>query len=150
MSPAQGRLHRARWSKIGRRVIAGVLGGLAGGLVFGFLQAQMGMFPVTASIVGSDSVGVGLLVHLVLSILIGLALTVPFASKLLTGYRMGLLAGLAVGILWWAFTGLVILPRTLNMPPLSLNLVVTLSLAGHMVYGAVLGLTAARVLKDRT
>lgn len=147
---AQGRPQGPRrWSGIGRRVIAGAFGGLSGGVVFGFLQAQLGMFSLNASIVGSDSAGVGLLVHLALSVLVGVGLAVPFAQNLLTGYRQGLLAGMGFGVLWWAVSGLLILPRTLGLPPVNLTLMVTLSLAGHLIYGAVLGLTAVRVLKHR-
>ena len=40
---------------VGRRVVGGVVGGLAGGLVFGALMGMMGMLPMVAGLVGSDS-----------------------------------------------------------------------------------------------
>lgn len=52
------------------------------------LTAMMGMLPKVASMIGSDSAGVGFGVHMVISILIGWGLTVPFAS-LLTSYGNG-------------------------------------------------------------
>ena len=80
---------------LGRRILAGVIGGLAGGVVFGMLMAIMGMLPVIASMVGSTSPGVGFAMHLMISIVIGLGLTVLFGNRLLTGYGRGVLVGLA-------------------------------------------------------
>lgn len=82
--------HRAFTLRLGRRVTAGVTGGIAGGMVFGVLMAMMGMLPMIASMVGSDSAVVGFGVHLVISVLIGLGLTVPL-SGLLTTYGRAVL-----------------------------------------------------------
>ncbi len=40
---------------LGQRIAAGVIGGVAGGLVFGAMMAAMGMLPMVASVVGSES-----------------------------------------------------------------------------------------------
>ena len=52
-------------------------------------MAMMGMLPVIASMVGSDSAIVGFGVHMMISVLIGLGLTVPFGNRLLTSYGRG-------------------------------------------------------------
>ncbi len=70
-----------------RRISAGVIGGIAGGLVFGVLMAMMGMLPMIASMIGSNSPLVGFGIHTVISILIGLGLTVPFAWLLKTNHE---------------------------------------------------------------
>src|SRR5215217_6301729 len=44
-----------------QRIIGGVVGGIAGGLIFGVLMAMMGMLPMVAMVVGSESAIVGLL-----------------------------------------------------------------------------------------
>src|SRR5680860_1665546 len=93
-----------------RRIVAGVLGGVAGGAVFGMLMAMMGMLPVIASMVGSDSAWVGFAVHMMISIGIGLGLTVLFGNRLLTGYGRGVVVGLAYGAIWWVLGPLLIMP----------------------------------------
>jgi uncharacterized membrane protein YagU involved in acid resistance len=134
---------------IGRRVLAGVVGGLAGGVVFGMMMAMMGMLTTIASMVGSTSAGVGFAMHLMISVLIGLGLTVLFGNRLLTGYGRGTLVGMAYGAIWWVLGPLVMMPLMLGMPVFSMNATNVLSLMGHLIFGAILGLTAVRVLKSR-
>ncbi len=134
---------------LGRRILAGVIGGLAGGVVFGMLMAVMGLLPMLASIVGSGSPWVGFAMHLMISIVIGLGLTVLFGNRLLTGYGRGVLVGLAYGALWWVLGPLVMMPLMLGMPLFSVDMTSVFSLMGHLIYGAILGLTAVRVFKGR-
>lgn len=68
-------------SNINRRVIAGVVGGLAGGLVFGAMMGMMGMLPMVAGLVGSGSAGVGFLVHMVISAIIGAGYGLSFGAQ---------------------------------------------------------------------
>ncbi|MCW2135443.1 MerR family transcriptional regulator [Arthrobacter sp. VKM Ac-2550] len=72
---------------------------------------------------GADGRSVG--VHLVISVLIGLA----------------------YGALWWVLGPLVIMPLMLGMPLFTMDAMAMLSLMGHLVYGLVLALVAVRVLK---
>ena len=130
----------------GRRAAAGAIGGVAGGLVFGFLMAMMGMLPMIAMMAGSDSAAVGFGIHLMISVLIGWGLTVPFAG-LLTSYGRAALIGLAYGAFWWILSPLVIMPAMLGMPMFMIDTAAMWSLAGHLAYGAILALVAVRVLK---
>ncbi len=141
--------HHSTGTGIGRRAIAGTVGGIAGGIVFGILMAMMGMLPVIASMVGSDSAVVGFGVHLVISIGIGLGLTVPFGNRLLTGYARGALVGLAYGALWWVLGPLLIMPAMMGMPLFAIDGGAWMSLMGHLIYGIILGLVAVRVLQSR-
>lgn len=138
--------HHGLTLHLGRRAVAGVTGGVAGGLVFGMLMAMMGMLPMVASLVGSDSSAVGFGVHIVISILIGLGLTVPFAG-LLTSYGRAALIGLAYGVVWWVLGPLLIMPTMLGMPVFMIDATAIWSLMGHLIYGAILALVAVRVLK---
>ena len=140
---------RTSSSGINRRMIAGVFGGIAGGLVFGMLMAMMGTLPVIASMVGSTSAMVGFGVHLMISVLIGLGLTVLFGNRLLTGYGRGALVGLAYGAIWWVLGPLMMMPVMMGMPLFSVDLAALMSLLGHLIYGAILGLVAVRVLTSR-
>lgn len=132
-----------------RRVAAGVLGGIAGGIVFGIMMAMMGLLPTLATMVGSESPVVGFLVHMMISIMIGLGLTVLFGTRLLTGYLRGALVGLAYGAIWWVLGPLVIMPMMLGGALFVVNAGALLSLMGHMIYGVILGLVAVRVLVSR-
>jgi len=132
-----------------RRVAAGVLGGIAGGIVFGIMMAMMGLLPTLATMVGSESPVVGFLVHMMISIMIGLGLTVLFGTRLLTGYLRGALVGLAYGAIWWVLGPLVIMPMMFGGALFVVNAGALLSLMGHMIYGVILGLVAVRVLVSR-
>lgn len=115
---------------LNRRILAGAIGGLAGGVVFGMLMAMMGMLPVIASMVGSASPWVGFGMHLMISIVIGLGLTVLFGNRLLTGYGRGVLVGLAYGAAWWVLGPLVMMPLMLGMPLFSVDMTSAFSLMG--------------------
>jgi hypothetical protein len=139
-SSAQGNLS----SRVGSAVPAGIVGGLAGGLVFGIMMQMMGMIPMIAMLVGSESVVVGWIVHLGIAAFIG----VTFA--LLVGGRankpgIAAVLGLGYGAVWWVLGPLLIMPARLGMPTFMFNDMTTQSLIGHLVYGAILGITYAVV-----
>ena len=112
-------------------------------------MAMMGMLPVIASMVGSDSAVVGFGVHLMISVLIGLGLTVLFGNRFLTGYGRGALVGLGYGAIWWVLGPLMIMPVMMGMPLFAVDLTALMSLMGHLIYGVTLGLVAVRVLTGR-
>lgn len=131
---------------LGRRVLAGLLGGIAGGIVFGVLMAMMGMLPMIASMVGSTSPVIGFLVHMVMSIMIGLGLTVIFGGVLLTSYPRGIVVGLVYGAIWWVLGPLIVMPMMLGMPLFMIDTNAMFSLMGHLVYGAILASVAVKIL----
>lgn len=134
---------------LGRRVVAGVAGGIAGGIVFGILMAMMGMLPMVAGLVRSDSAAVGFAVHMVISILIGLGLTVLFGNLLLTGYVRGLILGIVYGAVWWVLGPLLLMPLMMGMQPFMFDTSTLASLMGHLLYGAILGVVAVGILSRR-
>lgn len=138
----------AAHTTLARRAAAGVVGGLAGGVVFGVLMAAMGMLPMIASLVGSGSAVVGLVVHLVISVLIGLGLTVPFAG-MLSGPARASVIGLIYGALWWVLGPLLLMPAMMGMPVFMINSGALMSLLGHLMYGIILGVSASAFLRRR-
>ncbi|MET3721950.1 MULTISPECIES: hypothetical protein [unclassified Arthrobacter] len=149
MASASALSRPASGTGVGRRVLAGAAGGIAGGIVFGILMAMMGMLPVIASMVGSNSAVVGLSVHLMISVAIGLGLTVLFGNRFPTGYGRGALVGLGYAAIWWVLGPLMIMPVMMGMPLFAINLTALMSLMGHLIYGVILGLVAVRVLRSR-
>ncbi|RJT76981.1 hypothetical protein D6T63_15815 [Arthrobacter cheniae] len=129
--------------------MAGLVGGLAGGAVFGILMAMMGMLPMIASLVGFTSAGVGFAVHLVISILIGLALTIPGAALLQGSLMKSAFVGALYGALWWVLGPLLIMPAMMGMPLFTLDGASVTSLMGHVIYGLILGLVAAMIIRRR-
>jgi uncharacterized membrane protein YagU involved in acid resistance len=121
--------------------IAGVIGGLAGGVVFGILMGMMGMLPMIASMVGSDSAVVGFILHMGISAFIGATFGLLFGDRS-RSYQTGLGFGLLYGGVWWVLGPLVIMPLMMGMG-LQFGAAFTqpmlMSLMGHLLYGAVTG-----------
>ena len=134
---------------LGRRALAGLVGGIAGGIMFGALMAMMGMLPMIASMVGSNSPVIGFLIHIVISIMIGLGLTVIFGNLLLTSYPRGIVVGMVYGAIWWVLGTLMVIPMMFGMPLFTIDTTALFSLTGHLIYGAILGSVAVRILKHR-
>jgi len=123
---------------IGDSMTRGVLGGLAGGIVFGMLMQMMGMIPMVAMMVGSESVAVGWLVHLAISAFIGITFAVLFRERI-ASIGAGVGYGVGYGVVWWVLGALIAMPAKLGMPIFAINSTSLQSLMGHMIFGAILG-----------
>ena len=125
---------------------AGALAGVAGGVPFGIMMAVMGMLPMVAALVGSSIAGIGLGVHLVISALIGAPFGVV-AMMATKSARGTLLLGVVNGVLWWALGALILMPLGLGMPEnvLAIGPPQIMSLVGHLVFGAVSGITFHKI-----
>jgi hypothetical protein len=126
------------------RGLAGIVGGLVGGVAFGILMQLTGMIPMVAMLVGSDSAGIGWLVHLVISAGIGAGFGVLLGAWATTmASSTGL--GLGYGVVWWVLGGLLIMPAWLGMGMFTFNTMAWMSLIGHLIYGLLLGVVYALV-----
>jgi hypothetical protein len=125
-----------------QRIIGGVIGGVAGGLVFGAWMAMMGMLPMVASVVGSQSAVIGFLYHMFNSVIIGAGFGLVFGALSHT-YGQGALWGLVYGVIWWVLGPMILMPLLLGMP-LQFGAAFTppmlMSLVGHLAYGLITGL----------
>ena len=127
-----------RRQDLSRKLTGGLFGGVMGGIVFGIMMSLMGMMPLIASLVGSQSLAVGWLVHLAISVFIGLTFAWLLGDRS-TSYGPGLLWGALYGIIWWVLGPLLIMPAMMGMPLLMFNSITLMSLLGHVIYGVVLG-----------
>lgn len=116
------------------RGLQGAAAGVAGGLVFGMLMAMMGMLPMVAMLIGSESALVGFIVHLAISAGIGTLFGI-LAPTLNLGAMLALGAG--YGVIWWFLGPLIIMPAWLGMPLFMFNGDTWLSLLGHVIFGVV-------------
>lgn len=130
-----------------RNLMRGAVAGMGGGMLFGMLMGMMGMLPMVAQLVGSDSAVVGAILHLVNSALIGTSFAVVFGRQVNTLFG-GVLWGGAYGIIWWVLGALIIMPVWLGMP-VQLHLqgmkMAMPSLMGHLVYGIATGIIYNRL-----
>lgn len=126
----------------GTRLAPGAVGGLAGGLVFGIMMQMMGMIPMVAMLVGSESVVLGWVVHLVISAVIGAGFTLVL-SRFTSRPTTAALAGAGYGMVWWVLGPLLLMPAKLGMPLFVVNATAWQSLMGHVIFGVILGGVAA-------
>jgi len=132
----------------------GIVAGLIGGIIFGIMMqmmtaptpegGQMPMMAMVAKVVRSDSVAVGWLYHLFNSAVIGGIFGWLLGTRSHT-FGAGLGWGAVYGFAWWIMGGLILMPLLLGMPPFAplqmapMRPVAMGSLAGHLIYGVVLG-----------
>ncbi|WP_187284384.1 hypothetical protein [Streptomyces sp. uw30] len=134
----------------GGRVISiwhGVVAGLAGGVIFTGVMVAVGYLPVVAALVGSRSAVVGLVIHLLISQVVGVTYAVFFRRRSFDP-ASGIGWGVSYGFLWWVLGNLTLLPVLLGADPRwsAAALAVSFpSLVGHLAYGAVLGLVYQRL-----
>ncbi|WP_321111871.1 hypothetical protein [Halorussus salinisoli] len=121
-----------------------ILGGLAGGLVFGVLLQTMGMMPAIASLYGMESVVVGWTAHLFHSVVFALVFA---AAVVRTDYRDAELGpitalGAGYGVVLWFVAAAIAMPLwmgALGMDAPAIPNLDASSLVGHVLYGVVLG-----------
>jgi uncharacterized membrane protein YagU involved in acid resistance len=128
------------------RVGYGVAGGIAGGIVFGLLLQMMGMIGMIAQLVGSSSPAVGWIVHLAISAFIGATFALLLGSRV-TRLMPAAVFGMVYGAVWWVLGALLIMPAQLGMPVFMLNAAAWQSLMGHLLFGLVLGLVYAMLVR---
>ncbi len=129
------------------RFVAALMGGLAGGIAFGLLMQVTDIMLSVAALVDSSRTVVGWTVHLAISLLFGLIYALVAGMRV---HTMGAAAitGVVYGWFWWILGGLIIMPAWLGREDLIFRFTATAwqSLAGHMMYGLLLGLVYGYVL----
>lgn len=128
-------------------LVAGALAGLVGGAVFGVAMAGLGTLPTVASIVRADAPAVGLGVHLVIAVLVGVGFAAVVAGQR-AALRDVLPWGLVYGVFWWLVGPLTLLPLTLGEAvawDLAAARELFPSLVGHLLYVATAAVTLVAV-----
>jgi hypothetical protein len=131
---------------LARALVVGALAGVIGGAVFGHWMSVGGWyFPLIARLLNSSSASTGELLHYVVSIVIGCGFGLLFQQDV-RGLGSSLGWGAGYAIMWWFLGPLTLLPmagrrgldwsytNAANLFPL---------LAGHIMYGLILGLVYA-------
>jgi F0F1-type ATP synthase assembly protein I len=136
---------------------SGVIAGLVAGVIFGVMMQMMSaptpdgrevpMMMMVAQVVKSNSLAVGWLYHLFNSAVIGGIFGWLLGTR--TTGRLGAGAGWGAvyGFAWWILGALILMPIFLGMPAFAplrmapMRPVAMGSLMGHLIFGAVLGVT---------
>lgn len=123
---------------------SGIIGGLAGGVVFGLMMAMMGVMPMIAMMVGSESVAVGWILHLLISAATGGLFGALFAGAV-TNYSSAAGYGVLYGLIWWVLGALILMPVILGMGVQFAHMfdqMRLMSMMGHVIFGVILGVVA--------
>jgi len=105
-------------------------------------MGMVGMLPMVAMLLKSDSAIFGFFLHLIFSGIIGGIFGLVFGHAALNK-GMGIVLGLLYGGIWWVLGPLIVMPMWLGMGiQLSVEgaAMALPSLWGHLVYGFILGL----------
>lgn len=131
--------------RAGPALVTGVIAGIAGGLGFGVLMQLEGMLPFVANLIGGRTSSLGWAVHLAISMFVGITFAIigvsfaVFFARSATGVISSTLLGTVYGAFWWVLGGLFLMPVWLGMRAFTLDAVAWKSLAGHLIYGTVMG-----------
>ncbi len=126
-----------------RDIVAGSAAGLIGGLVFSWAQQAQGMRAATSGLVGVTSLGAGVALDLLIGIFIGATFGAIFRYQSL-GYAPTISSGVLYGLLWWIIGPLTLVPALTGRGPtwsLQEANAALPSLVGHVLYGALTGLS---------
>ncbi len=120
-------------------VIRGIIGGIAGGIVFGLMMAMMNMLPMVGMLIGNDSAIVGFGVHMVISIIFGVAYGVV-ATRVPSSWGIVVGVGVVYGVILWVAGALIAMPLILGMNEMVLQIgeMQWQSLMGHIIFGVIL------------
>lgn len=116
----------------------GVTASLAGGLVFSVAMASTGALARIASLIDSSSLVSGFLIHLLISIPIGVSYGVLFQRESPT-VGAGLMWGMLYGVIWWFLGPLTFFPILLSGSfawTCEAASAALPELVGHLLYGA--------------
>lgn len=119
----------------------GGLAGLAGGLLYLLVLVATGSLREIAAIVGGSSPVLGFVVHLCLSVLLGMSYGLLFQREA-PNLASGIAWGLVYGLMGWYIGPLTLFPITLGNASLWTPAVAEAqfpAMTGHLIYGAVAG-----------
>ncbi len=125
------------------RLLLGGIAGLLGGIVFGIWMAEHGVLAKIASMAGSSSPALGMVMHLGLSVQIGASFALIF-DRVAKSAVPATLWGIVYGFIWWILGPLTMMPLMMGMGlQWSAAAVASTipSLIWHMVFGGILGIS---------
>jgi hypothetical protein len=127
------------------RVGGGVLAGLAGGVAFGLIMQWLGWLHTVARLAEGDSEFVGWCVHMAIASFVGATFALIFGA-MAEALAASVVLGTIYGAIWWVLGGLTLMPLRLGLGLFVFNTTAWQSLAGHLIYGLILGIAYVLVI----
>lgn len=132
----------------------GAIAGIIAGIVFAFFLAHAGMLETLGKIINMPTVTGGLFVHTIVSIGSGIGFALVL-GWLINSWLVALVLGVLFGFAMWVGGPMTLLPVLSSGDPLFAKWTIEgikqniPALVGHIVYGAVLGISYF-ILKGKT
>ncbi len=116
----------------------GAVASVAGGFLFSLVMMAIGFLPKVAGLVGSTSIALGFMVHMLISAIIGMSYGLLFRHEA-PDFGSGIAWGLVYGLIWWFIGPLTLMPVLLGVQfswTTEVASALLPSLIGHLIYGA--------------
>ena len=121
------------------RLLAGIGGGLLGGVVFALLLQMAGRIENVALLIADEaSMAMGWITLLVITGVLGIVYAATF-GRLGHTWRTGPMLGLAHGVIWWVLGVLLIMPAMQASEFGVFTEATWLNLLGYALYGLIVG-----------
>ncbi len=139
--------------KVLNLLVYGAIGGIVGGIVYSLVMMLGGMFPIIGQMLGFAAPMdflVGVVMHLIASIIFGLAYGViiilllkyiSFIDWDLSDWIKNIILGLIYGFAVWIFGPIIVMPIMMTMGGMSMTMdpmMALVILIGHFVFGAII------------
>jgi hypothetical protein len=122
-----------------RKVLStGVIAGVVGGIIFGLMMQMRGMMGMVAAMMGSESLAIGWMIHMVISVIFGLSFGI-----MTTFIRNVWVATLIFGVGIWIVGPLVVMPMMMGMGTNLANAFTSdmlMSLGTHLFFSIILAI----------
>ncbi|ANU23092.1 hypothetical protein [Planococcus donghaensis] len=125
-------------------VKASLIGSTVAGILFGIYMQIMGMIPMIASMVGSDSLVLGWIMHMMISWIFGLG----YGAMTLFSSRYYVL-GVIHGVLIWIIGPLLVMPIMMGMGPMFGQMFASdqlMSLVTHLAFSLILAVVFSKLV----
>jgi hypothetical protein len=124
----------------------GIYGGIVGGILLGVLMSSTGKIPMIAMMVGSESLVVGWIIHMLISIIFGIGFSLLARMTTTNLYILGVIHGVII----WIIGPLLVMPLMLGMGTNFANALtpdMLMSLMTHIGFSLILSFVVKRTTK---
>lgn len=118
-----------------KNIKAGVIGAIVASIPYGIMMQMMGMMQVLAGMMGSHSIIVGWMIHMMIGIIFGILFVVVF-GRFVNSSQTAFFTGVGEGVLTWLIGPTIVMPMMFGGAPFSK--IDLMSLFTHILFGIVI------------
>ena len=134
-------------SSYSKLVKASLIGSTVAGVAFGIYLQVTGMIPVLASMLGSESLALGWILHMMISWIFGLG----YGAMTMLSSRYYML-GVLHGVIIWVIGPLLVMPMMMGMGPMIGQMFAgeqLMSLVTHLAFSLILATVFRRLVRQQ-